>query len=487
MYKSKIRVYNTATRRVEELVPCSPNVVKGYVCGPTPYDLMHVGHARVYSFFDTFRRFLEHVGYNVVLVINFTDVDDKILSRARKEFGNEALRRWREIPERYIREFFEVCSRLYIREASYYPKVTDHIDDMVESIRKLVEKGYAYVASDGSVYFSVEKIEDYGSFSGQDVRSLIAGARVEVEPGKRNPLDFALWKSWKEGDPWWSSPWSPGRPGWHLECVIMSSKYLGVPFDFHGGGLDLVFPHHENEIAIARALFGVKLFAKHWIHVGLVTVRGEKMAKSLGNIIPVKDVLSKYDGEVLRLYYAMTHYRRPLDFTFEGLDQARSLLRTLYTAYDYALQALREARSEGGEKDSEVLRIAEELERKVIESMCDDVMTHDVVTALLECAKYITSTLIYEVDKMGNSSIHKLITTYRSVCNILGILNRAEMPRSVVDLVEMIVEVRSTLRKLKMYEVSDSVRARLGELGIVLSDSRVRTYWTIDRDKFSLR
>ena len=220
-----MRIYNTATKKIEQFKLIEKGVVKGYVCGPTPYDSMHIGHARVYTFFDTFRRFLEYLGLKVILVLNFTDIDDKIINKAREVYGFNIVNCWYEIPKKYINEFFELCNKLYIKPATYYPKVTEHIQDMINWISKLIEKGYAYVTNDGSVYFDISKISDYGSFSGQDINQLIAGARVEPEPGKKNPLDFALWKSWKEGEPWWNSPWSPGRPGWHLECVVMSTKY----------------------------------------------------------------------------------------------------------------------------------------------------------------------------------------------------------------------------------------------------------------------
>lgn len=481
--KLPLRVYNTATKRVEEFCVQEKGKVRGYVCGPTPYDSMHVGHARTYSFFDTFVKLLRYLGLDVVLVVNFTDIDDKILNRAREEFGQDMLRRWHEIPERYIREFFDICNKLNIQNATYYPKVTEHINDMVKAIEELVERGFAYVAPDGSVYFDVTKIQDYGKFSGQDIDKLIAGARVEPEPGKRNPLDFALWKSWKPGEPWWDTPWGPGRPGWHLECVVMASKYLGVPLDFHGGGLDLVFPHHENEIAIAKALYGVENLALYWIHVGLVTVRGEKMSKSLKNIIPVEDVLKKHSGEALRLYYAMTHYRKPLDFSFEGLEQAEQHLKTLYAAHDYLLELERSAKDEPGEKDQELVSKAQELEQKFIEALLDDVDTSRAVSELTSFARYVTSTLIYMPEKVSKAAVQAVRMLYIELGRILGILYRTDIPDWLVSLIETIIETRSRLRQLKIFDIADQVRSKLTELGIYVTDTRVRTYWTIDRSK----
>ncbi len=481
-----LRIYNTASRSIEKLALLESGKARGYVCGPTPYDSMHVGHARTYSFFDTFVKLLRYLGVKVDLVINFTDIDDKIVNKAREEFGPESYRRWREIPERYIREFFEVSSRLNIDPATHYPRVTDHVEDMVSSIEKLVSSGYAYVAPDGSVYFDVTKVPNYGAFSRQDISSLIAGARVEPEPGKRNPLDFALWKSWKPGEPWWPSPWCPGRPGWHLECVVMAAKYLGVPFDFHGGGLDLVFPHHENEIAIARALFGKSILARYWVHVGLVTVHGEKMSKSLKNIVTVQEVLSRHSGEALRLYYSMTHYRKPLDFSLEGLQQAEQLLRTLYAAHDYLLQLTREARDEQGEKDSEVLTRCYYFENQFIEKLLDDMDTPGAVSTIIEFARYITSTLIYVPEKVSKTTCTTLLQIYTELGNILGVLYQTKLPDIVIELVEEIVKVRSRLRSEKKYDLADGIRAFLTNMGIYLTDTRVRTYWTIDRTRVNL-
>ena len=442
---------------------------------------MHIGHARVYTFFDTFRRFLEYLGLKVILVLNFTDIDDKIINKARELYGFNIVNCWYEVPKKYINEFFEICNKLYIKSATYYPKVSEHIQDMINWISKLIEKGYAYVTDDGSVYFEVSKISGYGSFSGQDINQLIAGARVEPEPGKKNPLDFALWKSWKEGEPWWNSPWSPGRPGWHLECVVMSTKYLGIPFDFHGGGLDLIFPHHENEIAIAKAMFGIENFANYWIHVGLVTIKGEKMSKSLGNIIPVEDVLKKYDGEVLRLYYASTHYRKPLDFSFEGLEQAKITLRSLYVAYDYAIQLLKEAKDDISELDQEVFNKVQEFENNFVNAIFNDLDTPTALAILITFSKYITSKLIYNPEKVSKYAISTLIQTYVKLANILGILNKVDLSTTIINLIELVLEVRNKLRSMKMYELADYIRNELNKLGIIVSDTRKRTYWSIER------
>ncbi|MGC9051653.1 cysteine--tRNA ligase [Pyrobaculum sp.] len=471
-----MRIYNTATRGVEEFTTYVPRLARGYVCGITPYDHVHVGHGRVYVFFDMFRRYLEAVGYEVKLVINFTDVDDKIINRAREEFGQEAYKRWKEVPERYIAEFFEMSKRLYIKPASAYPRVTENVGDMVAWISALVEKGYAYVAPDGSVYFEVGKVPNYGVLSRQKIEELIAGARVEPEPGKRNPLDFALWKSWSHGEPWWESPWCPGRPGWHLECVVMSTKHLGVPFDFHGGGADLIFPHHENEIAIAKAYFGVDNFARYWIHVGYLTVRGEKMSKSLGNVITLKEVLSRYSGEALRLAYAMSHYRKPMEFSFELLDQAEDMVKTLYTAYDELSQAVADA----GEEDREKLDYGRYVEA-FYAALEDDFSTPQAVQQLYGLARYIISTVLHRVDKVSRQTALDLLTQYVKMADVLGVLERREVPKEVDEVVKALVEARARLRRERQYQLADYLRERLAGIGVELHDFGQRTYYTYKR------
>ncbi|ABL88279.1 cysteinyl-tRNA synthetase [Pyrobaculum islandicum DSM 4184] len=473
-----MRIYNTATRQVEEFTTYVPRLARGYVCGITPYDHMHVGHGRVYVFFDIFRRYLERLGYEVRLVINFTDIDDKIINRAKEEFGHEAYKRWREIPERYIAEYFEMTKKLYIKPAYAYPRVTENVEDMVKWISTLVEKGYAYVAPDGSVYFEVAKVPNYGVLSRQKIEELVAGARVEPEPGKRNPLDFALWKSWTPGEPWWDSPWCPGRPGWHLECVVMSTKHLGAPFDFHGGGADLIFPHHENEIAIARAYFGVDNFARYWIHVGYLTVRGEKMSKSLGNIITLREVLSKHSGEALRLAYAMSHYRKPMEFTYELLQQAEDMAKTLYTAYDELSQALRDA----GEKDQEPLaQEALKYAEAFYGALDDDMSTPEAVQQLYGMARYIISTVLHKIEKISRETALTILNKYVEMADVLGVLERRQIPKELEEVVKTLVEVRAKLRQERQYQLADYIRQRLAELGVELHDFGPRTYYTYRR------
>lgn len=479
-----ITVYNTASKRMERITLLRPGLVRIYVCGLTPYDSMHVGHARTFVFYDIFRRYLEYLGLEVRFVTNFTDIDDKIINRARQEFGSDMVNRWYDVPSRYIKEFFDAMDRLYIKRAYAYPRVTENIGDMMKWIQELVNRGLAYVSPDGSVYFDITKVPRYGEFSGQKIEDLIAGARVEPEPGKRNPLDFALWKSWSEGEPWWNSPWSPGRPGWHLECVVMSSKYLGVPFDIHGGGQDLIFPHHENEVAIARVYFGIDYFARYWIHVGLVTIKGQKMSKSLGNIIPIMDVLRKYDGEVLRLYYAMTHYRKPMDFDPDALDQVRNTLMSLYAAYDELLEAINEA-PEAGSKDEELISRVNGYIESFESSLNNDVNTSGAVASIIEFAKYITSTLIYNAQNYSKGALTQTLTAFSDLAGILGLLNRTKIPPSLISLVNTLISIRSQLRTRKMFDLADEIRSELGKLGVVISDVGNKTYWYIDRDRIA--
>jgi len=453
------------------------------VCGPTPYDYTHVGHARVYVFFDIVRRYFEYLGLEVKLVVNFTDIDDKILNRARSE-GRD----WREITETYIKDYYEVCEKLHIKPAYKNPRVTEHIQDMVDAIKKLIELGYAYVTPDHSVYFDVTKVPNYGELSHQKIEELIAGARVEPEPYKRNPLDFALWKGRKPGEPWWETPWGPGRPGWHLECVVMATKYLGQVFDIHGGGQDLVFPHHENELAIARVLHGPSSFARYWMHVGLVTIKGEKMSKSLGNIVLVKDVLAKYNPEVFRLYIASTQYRKPLDFAMEHLEQYRTILDTLYTAHDYLKEVIKERgtvtsidpdRLSDRERDAvvKVNSYVEEFEKY----MNNDFNTPKALSTLISLAKYIITTIVTSEEKLSTEVLSYIYSTYLDLCNVFGVLNEVTPPvnyeKLVHELIDLVLEIRSDLRKIKLWELADKIRAKLSELGIAVSDYRLKSYW----------
>ena len=355
-----IKLTNTLTERKEEFKPLENRTVKMYVCGPTVYDHAHVGHARSAVVFDVIRRWLEYRGYKLIFVRNYTDIDDKIIRRAKEE-GIA----WYEVAQKYIDSYEEDMKALNVKEPTYKPRVTQHIREIVEMIDGLIEKGYAY-ESEGNVYFSVEKFPQYGKLSKRRVEELLAGARVEPGEGKRNPLDFALWKRSKEGEPGWESPWSYGRPGWHIECSVMSMKYLGETMDIHGGGLDLIFPHHENEIAQSEAYTG-KTFARYWVHNGFVMVNREKMSKSLGNFFTVKEILSQFSPDTLRLFLLSTHYRSPIDFSLDRLKEAESSLKRLINFLNIR-ELIEPVESVEGEGEP----ISVEAYRKEFESAMDD-------------------------------------------------------------------------------------------------------------------
>ena len=351
----ELKVYNTLTRKKEIFVPVTPGQVKMYVCGITPYNHSHMGNARPFVTWDVIKRYLEHLGYEVTHIQNFTDVDDKIINAANGEGVT-----WDTISNRYIASYFDVMDKLHIRRADKYPRVSEHMDEIINMVQTLIDKGYAYVI-DHNVYYSVEKFADYGELSGRSLDDMMAGARIEVDDRKHNPMDFALWKGAKPGEPSWDSPWGKGRPGWHIECSAMSNKYLGDTFDFHGGGSDLIFPHHENEIAQSTCAHDGE-YVNYWMHSGMVMVDREKMSKSLGNFFTVRDVLKYYDAETIRYFLMSGHYRSQLNYSEENLKQARSALERLYTALRGTDKSVDSA---GGEA----------FEARFIEAMDDDFNT----------------------------------------------------------------------------------------------------------------
>ena len=378
-----IKVYNTLTKKKEEFVPLHPGKAYMYVCGVTPYNHPHIGNARPFVTWDVIRRFLEHEGYDVLHVQNFTDVDDKIINTANKE-GVQ----WSDICGRYIDAYFEVMDKLNVRRAHVYPRVSEHMQEIINVVQTLIDKGYAYEL-DGDVYYSVEKFDRYGELSGRKLEDMMAGARVDVNDKKHNPFDFALWKAAKPGEPYWESPWGNGRPGWHIECSAMSMKYLGESFDFHGGGSDLIFPHHENEIAQSEGCTGVHPFVRYWLHNGFITVNEEKMSKSLGNFFTVADILEHFEPETLRFFILSTHYRSPLDFSDERLKEAQRSLARLKTAQDN-LKELAQLISGGPTETSKALyEKLEELRSGFMEAMSDDFNTALAISFMFELAKEI--------------------------------------------------------------------------------------------------
>ena len=477
-----IKVYNTLTKQKEEFVPITPGKANIYVCGVTPYNHPHVGNARPFVTWDVIRRFLEHEGYDVTHVQNFTDVDDKIINTANKE-GVQ----WFDICNRYIDSYFEVMDKLNVRRAHVYPRVSEHINDIIATVQCLIDNGYGYVV-DGDVFYSVEKFKYYGQLSGRNLEDMLAGARVDVDDRKRNPMDFALWKSAKPGEPAWESPWGPGRPGWHIECSTMSMKYLGESFDFHGGGSDLIFPHHENEIAQSEGCTGIHPFVHYWLHNGFITVNEEKMSKSLGNFFMVIDILEHYDPETLRFFIVSTHYRSPLDFSDARLTEAQKSLARLRQAQE-TLGELSEMMSAGPTADSLALRDkVKELREAFMEAMRDDFNTALAISHMFALAKEIN---IYHkaVVDAGIKPDGKLVALLNAVlaemCSIIGVLEKTAAPAAEetgdskeAELVEMLIAMRQNARKNKNYALADELRNKLNEIGIVLQDTPQGVKWS---------
>ncbi|WP_394861561.1 cysteine--tRNA ligase [Paraclostridium bifermentans] len=462
-----MKLYNTLTRTKEEFVPIEEGKVKMYVCGPTVYNFFHIGNARPFIIFDTFRRYLEYRGYDVKYIQNFTDVDDKIIKR-----GNEEGITPEQVADKYIDEYFKDADGLGIKRATVHPRVTDNINEIIEFIKELEEKGYAY-AVNGEVYFDTQKFEGYGKLSKQNQEDLEAGARIEVNSQKRHPMDFVLWKPRKEGEPGWESPWSVGRPGWHIECSVMSKRYLGDTIDIHAGGQDLAFPHHENEIAQSEARSG-KTFSNYWIHNGYININNEKMSKSKGNFFTVRDIADKYDLEVVRFFMLSAHYRNPVNFSDEMLSQSRSGLERLYNTkekLEFTLSNLKVTDIKENEKS-----LSEELNsfrEKFIAAMDDDINTADAISVIFELARFINTNVNEE------SSIEfakKCLAEFEELTNVLNIVNKKQ--EEVLDAdIEKLIQDRVDAKKSKDFALADEIRNKLLEMGIVLEDTRQGTKW----------
>ena len=469
-----IRIYNTQTRQKEEFRPLREGEVRMYVCGPTVYDYTHIGHARTYIAFDVVRRYFEHRGYTVLMVMNFTDIDDKIIKRAN-ETGEDP----KKLAEKFLRYFLEDMAALKVKPADVYPRVTEHIGDIIEFIRKLQEKGYAYEGSDG-VYFEVRKFKDYGKLSGIKVEDLVKGARVEPGEGKKNPEDFALWKKAKPGEPKWSSPWGEGRPGWHIECSTMSTKYLGESFDIHGGGNDLIFPHHENEIAQTEACTG-REWVRYWMHTGFLMVNGEKMSKSLGNFITIREALERYDPEVIRLFVLQRHYRSPLDYTEDGIEHAKNNLERLYNTLENIRVAMEKAEIsfKWGSGEFETYEAIREAKTGFYEAMDDDFNTAEAMKAVFEASNAVNRYLS-RVETPKESVLRKAWEFFRIVSEVFGIFEdyfREEKAGNEEALIKLLIDVRTQLRKERNFALADRIRAELREMGIQLEDGPRGTVW----------
>ncbi len=451
-----MKVYNTESGQKEEFLPAGSEV-KMYVCGVTPYDHAHIGHAMSYIFFDVIRRYLKYRGYKVKYVQNFTDIDDKIINRAR-ELGISP----EELAKRFTESYLEEMTALNVSPADIYPYATKEIDKIIEVTRELIDKGYAY-SSQGSVYFRVLKVPDYGRLSHRSLDAMMAGARVEPEEEKEHPMDFALWKAAKPGEPSWASPWGKGRPGWHIECSAMSLKYLGEQLDIHGGGQDLIFPHHENEIAQSESFTGKKPFARYWMHNGLLQLGSEKMSKSLGNFITIRETLKKYSPDALRVFILSSHYRSPLTYSEEALEAA-----------ERGAERLRQAlHSEAGQtKAAPDTDLATHRER-FITVMDDDFNTAQGVAILFELARAINR---LKDEGFGAEDERKMLV---ELANVLGLtLKEREKEISGAEpFIELLIAVRNELRQAKDYQLADSIRKRLEELGIILEDTPRGSIW----------
>lgn len=445
-----------------------------YVCGVTPYDEPHLGHARCYIVFDVLRRYLEYKGYNVRYIQNVTDIDDKIIDRAM-ELGEDP----NSIAERYTDEYFKYMNLLNVKPASFYPRVTEHIQRIVKVISGLIDKGYAYQV-DGDVYFEVEKFPGYGGLSGRGKEARLAGVRVEIDPRKRDPADFALWKGAREGEPSWESSWGRGRPGWHIECSVLSMEYLGETFDIHGGGADLIFPHHENEIAQSCAYTG-KQMAGYWLHNGFVMSGRDKMSKSLGNVLSLKDLLVKHPPEVVRSFLLRTHYRNPIDFTLGGLDQSRVGLERFYNTLDNIDWELRGKELKGtDDKDyPEIKKCREAFE----ESMDDDLNTPQGLAVLYDLVVKINNILAKE-EKSGEDMklLQAAKDTLLEMGDILGLFKTTEISSDDLERIEGLIKERQKVRADKDWAKADHLREELVDLGIILEDTPSGTRWRRERD-----
>ena len=465
-----MKIYNTLSKRKEEFIPLEEGKVRMYVCGPTVYNLIHIGNARPMIVFDTVRRYFEYKGYEVNYVSNFTDVDDKIIKKAIEEGVDASV-----ISKRYIEECKKDMKAMNIKPATKHPLATEEICGMIDMISRLVEKGYAYAVSDGTVYFRARKFKDYGKLSHKNLDELQSGFRELKVTGeeKEDPLDFVLWKPKKEGEPYWDAPWCKGRPGWHIECSVMSKKYLGDQIDIHGGGEDLVFPHHENEIAQSEADSG-KEFARYWMHNAFLNIDNKKMSKSLGNFFTVREIGEKYDLQVLRFFMLSAHYRSPLNFSAQLMEASKNALDRIRTCAG-RMKELSETVEDTELKEEEkgYLQEEEALRKKYEEAMDDDFNTADGISAIFELVKLLNSTASKESSGAYIRESRKLLLT---LCDVLGL--KAEKEEEMLDShIEALIQERAQARKTKNFARADEIRKELLDKGIVLEDTREGVKW----------
>ena len=480
-----MRFYNTMSNKIEEFETIENGKVKMYVCGPTVYNYIHLGNARPIIVFDTLARYFKYRGYDVTYIQNFTDVDDKIIKRANEE-GISV----KEVTEKYIKGFFEDIEPLNISDDIIRPKVTENMPEIIEIIKKLIDEGFAY-EKDGNVFFEVKKFEEYGSLSNQKIDELEIGARVDIMEEKNNPLDFALWKRKKEGEPYWDSPWGQGRPGWHIECSAMAKKYLGDTFDIHGGGQDLVFPHHENEIAQSRCAYHGN-FANYWLHNGFIQVNGDKMSKSLGNFFLLREILGKFPGNVVRLFILGTHYRKPINFSMDNMEDSRKTLKNIVTSMNNFSEIIEKFSGKGSHEGevsdntgnnstNEFKEKVNELDKKFMEAMDEDMNTPQALAVIFD---QIKETKKFSVNISNGEEAEALNYSYNSLRKkleeVLGIMlfmedenkNFKNNDKLTGNLIELLIKLRADARKEKNFKLSDEIRDNLKELGIEIQDNK---------------
>ena len=457
-----MRIYNTQSRRKEEFVPIHPGKVGIYCCGPTVYNYFHIGNARPFIVFDTLRRYFEYKGYEVTFVQNFTDIDDKMIRRANEE-GISV----KELGERFIDEYYKDADALGVERATVNPKATEHIPEIIAMIKKLEEKGLAYACPNGDVYYNTQAFPGYGKLCGQNLEDLESGARIDVDPNKRHPMDFALWKAQKPGEPAWESPWGMGRPGWHIECSAMSTKYLGETFDIHCGGKDLVFPHHENEIAQSEGATG-KPFVHYWMHNGFINVDNQKMSKSLGNFFTVRDISKEYDLEAVRMFMLSAHYRSPINFSRDLIEQAKNSLDRLYTARDHYEFML--AHADDHEPDEADLKLEDQIReaKEAFEwAMDDDLNTADALGAIFEMVRVCNANL---GEHSAKHTVKAALDTLNTLADVCGILRRKNEEKD--ERIEKLVSERAQARSRKDWAESDRLRGEIEALGYTVKDTK---------------
>lgn len=461
-----MKLYNTLTRQKDEFKPITEGEVKMYSCGPTVYNYFHLGNARPFIVFDCLRNFLEYIGYKVTFVQNFTDVDDKLIKKAKEE--NCTVK---DIADKYIEEYFVDSHGLGIREATIHPRATENIDAIIDTIKTLIEKGHAYEV-DGDVYFSTKSFKDYGKLSHQPLDDLESGVRKELEAGKRDPMDFALWKKRKDDEIGWESPWGIGRPGWHIECSAMVNRYLGKTIDIHSGGFDLIFPHHENEIAQSECANDAP-FANYWLHNGFINVNNEKMSKSLGNFFTIRDIAQKYDYEVIRFFMLSAHYRTPINFSDELMESAKSGLERMYNCLGNLEHMAKTAEHSG--LDEGISAAMEGFKARFIAAMEDDLNTADAISVLFETVRFINS-----AKELSAEDIDCCRNMLKELGGVLGLLQR-EKKNDISAEIEALIAERTEARKAKNWAKSDEIRDKLKAMGVVLEDTRSGVKWHIEK------